>query len=95
MMSDNENQEVLLMAIDYLKIQYSALQNPCIALYISRYYRLLSELNSIQNKPTSYASQAHSWLIRHTDSPRNSPKLQMQLTDFIVLHEHNTGITLR
>ena len=40
-MSDNDKQETLLMAIEYLKIQYESLQNPCIALHISRYYRLL------------------------------------------------------
>lgn len=36
-MSDSDKQEVLLMAIEYLKIQYDSLQNPCIALYISQY----------------------------------------------------------
>ena len=40
-MSDTDKQEALLMAIEFLKIQYGSLQNPCIALHISRYYRLL------------------------------------------------------
>ena len=39
-MSDTDKQEALLMAIEFLKIQYESLQNPCIALHISRYYRL-------------------------------------------------------
>jgi len=41
-MSDNDKQEALLMAIEFMKIQYEALQNPCFALHISRYYRLLT-----------------------------------------------------
>jgi hypothetical protein len=88
-MSDNENQEVLLMAIEYLKIQYADLRNPCIALYISRYYRLLSELNSIQNRQASYAQHSQSWLNCHTANAGYSQKMQMQLNDFVTLHESN------
>lgn len=87
MMSENENQEVLLMAIEYLKIQYADLQAPCIALYISRYYRLLSEFNTVQNRQASYAQHSRSWLIRHADNPRHPHKLQSQLNDFITLQE--------
>ena len=44
-MSDKDKQEALLMAIEFLKIQYESMQNPCVALHISRYYRLLANLN--------------------------------------------------
>ncbi len=49
-MSETDEQEVLLMAIEYLRIQYDSLQKPCVALYISRYYHLLSSLNVASNK---------------------------------------------
>jgi hypothetical protein len=89
-MSDSDKQEVLLMAIEYLKIQYDPLQNPCIALYISRYYRLLSLLNIAKNKQESYAKRSKSWLTCHTANPRHSPKIQNQLNDFVWLHECNS-----
>lgn len=88
-MSDNENQEVLLMAIEYLKIQYQSLQNPCIALYISRYYRLLSLLNIAENKQEKYAVHSKSWLACHIANSRLSQRMQNQLNDFVALHEFN------
>lgn len=89
MMSDNENQEVLLMAIEYMKIQYANLQNPCIALYISRYYHLLSLLNITSNQQKNYARSSRSWLVRHAENPRHSPKMQTQLKEFVALYNPN------
>lgn len=89
-MSDNDKQETLLMAIEYLKIQYEALQNPCIALHISRYYRLLSLLNIAKNKREGYAKRSKSWLTCHTANPRHSQKMQNQLNDFVQLYEFNS-----
>ncbi len=89
-MSDNESQEVLLMAIEYLKIQYDSLQNPCIALHISRYYHLLSLLNIAKNRQKSYAKHAKSWLTCHITDPRHSQKMQNRLNDFVQLHECNS-----
>ncbi len=89
-MSDNDKQEVLLMAIEYLKIQYESLQNPCIALLISRYYRLLSLLNIAKNKREGYAKQSKSWLTCHTANPRHSQKMQNHLNDFVQLCEFNS-----
>jgi hypothetical protein len=89
-MSDNDKQEVLLMAIEYLKIQYESLQNPCIALLISRYYRLLSLLNIAKNKREGYAKQSMSWLTCHTANPSHSQKMQNQLNDFVQLYEFNS-----
>ena len=91
-MSDNDKQEVLLMAIEYLKIQYESLQNPCIALHISRYYRLLSLLNIAKNRQKSYAKHSKSWLTCHTANPRHSQKMQNQLNDLVQLHEFNSLI---
>lgn len=89
-MSDSDKQEVLLMAIEYLKIQYDSLQNPCIALYISRYYRLLSLLNIPNSKQESYAKQSKSWLTCHTTNPRHSPKIQSQLNNLVQLCDFNS-----
>jgi hypothetical protein len=89
-MSDSEEQEVLLMAIEYLKIQYGSLQNPCIALYISRYYRLLSLLDIAKSKQERYAEHSKSWLARHTANPRYSHDMQNQLNDSIQLCEPNS-----
>ena len=88
-MSDIDKQETLLMAIEFLKIQYESLQNPCIALHISRYYRLLSNLNIAENRQKSYANQSKSWLTCHINSQRYSQKIQNQLNDSVQLHEFN------
>ena len=88
-MSDKDKQEALLMAIEFLKIQYESLQNPCVALHISRYYRLLANLNIAKNRQNSYSKQSTSWLTCHISNPRHSQKMQNQLNDFVQLHEFN------
>ncbi len=85
-MSDDDKQEALLMAIEFLKIQYETLQNPCIALYISRYYRLLSNLSTAKNRQISYAKHSMSWLTSHINNPNHSQKIQNQLNDFVQHH---------
>jgi hypothetical protein len=86
-MSDNDKQEALLMAIEFLKIQYESLQNPCIALHISRYYRLLANLNIAKNRQKSYAKHSKSWLTCHISNQKHSQKIQNQLNDFVQFHE--------
>jgi hypothetical protein len=88
-MSEKDQQEALLMAIEYLKTQYEALQNPCIALLISRYYRLLSLLNVTKNKQGKYIKYSRTWLACHINNSRHSQKMQNQLNDFIQPHEYN------
>ena len=88
-MSEKDKQEALLMAIEFLKIQYESLQNPCVALHISRYYRLLANLNIATNRQHSYSKQSASWLTCHISNPRHSPKMQSQLNDFVQLHDFN------
>ncbi|MDO9269118.1 MAG: hypothetical protein Q7T96_08410 [Methylobacter sp.] len=88
-MSEKDQQETLLMAIEYLKTQYESLQNPCIALLISRYYRLLANLNVTKTKQEKYAKYSKSWLICHINNPRHSQKMQHQLNDFIQPYEFN------
>ena len=82
-MSNNDKQEVLLMAIEYLKIQYASLHNPCIALHISRYYHLLSLLNIAKNRQKSYAKHAKSWLTCHIANQRHYQELQSQLNNLV------------
>jgi hypothetical protein len=91
-MSDNDKQEVLLMAIEFLKIQYESLQNPCVALHISRYYRLLANLNIATNRQHSYSKQSATWLTCHIRNQRHSQKVQNQLNDFVQLNEVSLGI---
>jgi len=91
-MSDNDQQEVLLMAIEYLKVQYESLQNPCIALLISRYYCLLSALNIAKNKQESYAKHSKSWLTCHISNQKHSQKMQNHLHDIVQFHEFNSLI---
>lgn len=87
-MSKKDQQEILLMAIEYLKTQYEALQNPCIALLISRYYRLLGNLSTFKNKE-KYVKYSRTWLACHTNDPRYPQRIQHQLNDFIQPHEFN------
>ena len=88
-MSDMDKQEALLMAIEFLKIQYESLQNPCIALHISRYYRLLADLNIAKNRQQSYAKHSKSWLSSHINNKNHSHKIQNQLNDFVQFYEFN------
>lgn len=89
-MPDNDKQEVLLMAIEYLKIQHELLQNPCIALLISRYYRMLANLNIAKNKQEKYAKYSKSWLTCHIDNPIHSQKMKNQLNNLVHLCEFNS-----
>lgn len=89
-MFDNDTQETLLMAIDALKVQHDSLQNPCAALLISRYYRLLSLLDIGKNKQEQYAKYSTSWLTCHIDNPRHSQKMQNQLNYSVQLSEFNS-----
>lgn len=63
-MSEKDQQETLLMAIEYLKAQYESLQNPCIALLISRYtvYLQILILLEINGKSTSN-TRSHGLLV--------------------------------
>jgi hypothetical protein len=88
-MSDHDKQETLLMAIEHLIVQYESLESPCIALLLSRYYRLLANLNIAKNKQERYAKYSRSWLARHAANPRHSQKIQNQLNDFVQFYEFN------
>lgn len=88
-MSEKDQQETLLMAIEYLKSQYKSLQTPCIALLISRYYRLLANFNIAKGKREKYAKYSKSWLTCHISNSRHSPTMQHRLNDFIQPHEFN------
>lgn len=88
-MSEKDQQETILIAIEYLKSQYACLQNPCIALLISRYYRLLANFNVVKSKQEKYANDSKLWLICHISNPRHSQKMQNQLNDFMQHYEFN------
>jgi len=60
-MQDDKKHELLISAIDYLKVQYAMGQSPCLALVISRYYRLLAESCVENNNKINYVNQASSW----------------------------------
>lgn len=60
-MQDDKKHELLISAIDYLKIQYAMGQSPCLALVISRHYRLLAESCAENYSKTNYVSQSGSW----------------------------------
>lgn len=89
-MPDNDKQEVLLIAIEYLKVQYGLLQNPCIALLISRYYRVLANLNIAKNKQEKYIKHSKVWLACHINDPRHSQKMKNQLNNLVQLYEFNS-----
>lgn len=85
-MSKKDQQEILLMAIEHLKIQYEALQNPCIALLISRYYRLLGNLSTVKNKE-KYAGYSRTWLACHIGNSQYPQRIQHRLNDYIQPYE--------
>jgi hypothetical protein len=79
-MSENESQEVLLLAIEYLKTQFNSQQNPCVALYIARYYRLLGSLKNISHyEQKKYVDHSTVWLTRHVHKPEHIFDIQMEI----------------
>ncbi|MDP3876336.1 MAG: hypothetical protein Q8Q50_05085 [Methylobacter sp.] len=88
-MSEKDQQETILMAIECLKKQYACCQTPCIALLISRYYRLLENFSVAKSKQEKYAEYSKSWLTCHINNPKYSQKIQAQLNDFIQSYEPN------
>jgi hypothetical protein len=67
--------------------QYASRQTPCIALLISRYYRLLENFSIGKSKQEKYAKYSKSWLTCHINNPRHSQNIQTQLNDFIQSYE--------
>lgn len=82
-MSDNDSQNLLLIAIEQLKIHYEALRYPCIALLIAGHYRSLSNANFTKDQQECYADYSKSWLTCYVNNHRHSQKMQNQLYDFI------------
>jgi hypothetical protein len=91
-MSDNDKQQIVLMAIQHLKVQYKSLQNPCIVLLISRHYRLLSDSCIDEDKREVYANDARRWLTYYIKEQNHSIKLQTYLNDFVFLREPNCSV---
>jgi hypothetical protein len=86
-MSDNDSQNLLLLAIEQLKINYEALHYPCIALLIAKHYRSLSNANFTKDQQEDYANYSKSWLTCYVSNQRHSQKMQNHLHDFIQLCE--------
>ncbi len=80
-MSDEDLEAVILKTVEYLENEYACHHKPCIALLISRQYRLLSGLKN--NHENGYLNDAFSWLYRYTRDKTHSQKIQTQLLDFI------------
>lgn len=86
-MSDNDKQQLLLIAIEHLKFQYKSLHSPFVALLISKYYCLLSNSSSTKDQQEKYAISSRLWLARYIKNHRHSQKMQTHLHDFIQFHE--------
>ncbi|SJM89529.1 hypothetical protein CRENPOLYSF2_120006 [Crenothrix polyspora] len=86
-MTENDTHRMLLMAIECLLDQYNSLQTPCIALQISRHYRLLANLTLSPKKQRRYTRRAKSWLAYYIKNESHPQKIQNQLDDFVWLHE--------
>jgi|GEM_PF-542713 len=88
-MSDNDRQNLLLIAIEQLKIHYEALHYPCIALLIAQHYHSLSNAESAKEQQEDYVNHSKSWFICYISNQRHSQKMQNHLHDFIQLREFN------
>lgn len=92
-MSENDKREVLLLAIEYLKTQFNSQQNPCVALYITRYYRLLGSLKNISNyEQKKYVDHSTAWLTRHIHKPEHVLDIQMEIHNQEYLSEPNVFV---
>lgn len=92
-MSENDKREVLLLAIDYLKTQFDCQQNPCVALYIARYYRLLGSLKNISSyEQEKYVNYSTAWLARHIHKPEHVLDIQMSIHNPEYLSEANVFV---
>jgi hypothetical protein len=90
MSDDDKSQGMLLLAIEYLEVQYQFLQNPCIALLISRQYRLLANSTIEENQQGKYADHSKSWLTFYITHQNHSQKMQNQLNDLVLLRDFNS-----
>ncbi|MGZ8137662.1 MAG: hypothetical protein ACXW1W_18990 [Methylococcaceae bacterium] len=89
-MSDNDKQSLLLIAVEHLIQQhYQSAPNPCIALSISRYYRLLANANSRTDKQEKYTAHAKQWLACYINNSGYPPKIQDRLHDLVQFPEFN------
>jgi len=79
MMQDDKKHELLISAIDYLKVQYAMGQSPCLALVISRHYRLLAESCVENNSKTNYVNQASSWFGCYLKKAKPSAEAEMYI----------------
>ncbi|WP_394752380.1 hypothetical protein [Crenothrix sp.] len=88
-MTEKDAHKMLLMAVEYLKTQYDLLKTPCIALQVSRHYRLLANLTLSPKKQRRYTRRSKSWLAYYIKSKQHPLKMQNQLNDFIQFYEFN------
>jgi len=65
---NDKQYELLLSAIDYLISRYAAGQSPCIALAISRHYRLLAEACTENRNQTNCIIQSSAWFGCYLES---------------------------
>jgi hypothetical protein len=79
MMQDDKKHELLISAIDYLKVQYAMGQSPCLALVISRHYRLLAESCAESSNKTNYVNQASSWFGRYLKKAKPLAEAEMHI----------------
>lgn len=86
-MSNANQQNLLLATIAQLQAQYELLPKPCVALLISKHYRVLANLANTQKQQQRYADEKLFWLNCYINNQRHSEKMQHQLHDFIQFHE--------
>lgn len=87
-----KNRAWQLLAIDHLKRQKQYLQNPCIALLISRQYRLLANSVFEKEQQENYALNARLWLRLYINHYQHSKKMRHQLHKLMLLDELNQSI---
>ena len=86
-MFNADEQSLLLTTIEHLQLHYEFLPKPCIALLISKHYRVLSNLPITKDQKQNYGDKEAFWLACYINNQRHSKKMQSHLHDFIQFHE--------
>lgn len=78
-MSQQDQIRLHLTVVEHLKAQYSAVQSPCFALYVSRHYRCLSKIS--QTEKDYYLEEAKFWFLIFINKRFHSKKIRSMLLD--------------
>ncbi len=81
-MSKQDQRELHISIIEYLKTQYLALNLPCFALCISYHYRCLSKISQMEKN--EHIEKEKFWFHKYLDNRCDSKMIRSMLLDRVI-----------